>query len=105
MQPDPIMVVTTTRLNYNAGDIIDLNVQGEPHSAVSIVVIDDSDQTKINDSIDLDVNGNFVYEIDSQEIGTGAFTVEIRHGVSRDDTVFTVGLSTCLLYTSDAADE
>ena len=34
------------------------------------------------------------HEIDSAEIGTGAFTVEVRHGVSRDDTVFTVGLST-----------
>ena len=94
VQPDPIMIVTTTKLNYSAGDIIDLNVQGEPHSAVSIVVIDDSDQTKISDSVDLDDNGNFVYEIDSQEIGTGAFTVEVRHGASRDDTVFTVGLST-----------
>ena len=73
---------------------MDLNIQGEPYSSVAIVVIDESDQTKINDSIDLDVNGNFVYEIDSAEIGTGAFTVEVRHGVSRDDTVFTVGLST-----------
>jgi len=94
VQPDPLMVVTTSKLNYNAGDIIDLNVQGEPHSAVSLVVIDESDQTKINDSVDLDDNGNFVYEIDSEEIGTGAFTVEVRHGASRDDTVFTVGLST-----------
>ena len=94
VQPDPIMVVTSTELNYSAGDIVSLNVRGEPHSAVSLVVIDESDQTKINDSVDLDDNGNFVYEIDSQEIGTGAFTVEVRHGASRDDTVFTVGLST-----------
>ena len=88
------MIVNTSKLNYSAGSIVDLNIQGEPHSSVAIVVIDESDQTKINDSIDLDVNGNFVYEINSAEIGTGAFTVEVRHGVSRDDTVFTVGLST-----------
>jgi hypothetical protein len=94
MQPESVMIVNTSKLNYNAGSVVDLNIQGEPHSSVAIVVIDGSDQTKINDSIDLDVNGNFVYEIDSTEIGTGAFTVEVRHGVSRDDTVFTVGLST-----------
>jgi len=94
VQPESIMIVNTSKLNYNAGSIVDLNIQGKPHSSVAIVVIDESDQTKINDSIDLDVNGNFVYEIDANEIGTGAFTVEVRHGVSRDDTVFTVGLST-----------
>ena len=94
VQPESVMIVNTSKLNYSAGSIVDLNIQGEPHSSVAIVVIDESDQTKINDSIDLDVNGNFVYEIDSKEIGTGAFTVEVRHGVSRDDTVFTVGLST-----------
>ena len=94
VQPEPVMIVNTSKLNYDAGSIVDLNIQGEPNSSVAIVVIDESDQTKINDSIDLDVNGNFVYEIDSKEIGTGAFTVEVRHGVSRDDTVFTVGLST-----------
>ena len=94
MQPEPVMVVGTSKLNYDAGDIVDLEIRGEANSSVAIVVIDESDQTKINDSIDLDVNGNFVYEIDSAEIGTGAFTVEVRHGVSRDDTVFTVGLST-----------
>ena len=94
MQPESVMIVNTSELNYEAGSVVDLNIQGEPYSSVAIVVIDESDQTKINDSIDLDVNGNFVYEIDSTEIGTGAFTVEVRHGVSRDDTVFTVGLST-----------
>ena len=94
MQPEPVMVVSTSKLNYDAGTIVDLNVQGEPHSSVAIVIIDESDQTKINDSIDLDDNGNFVYEVNSKDIGTGAFTVEVRHGVSRDSTVFTVGLST-----------
>ena len=94
MQPEPVMIVNTSKLNYNAGSIVDLNIRGEAYSSVAIVVIDESDQTKINDSIELDVNGNFVYEIDSAEIGTGAFTVEVRHGVSRDDTVFTVGMST-----------
>ena len=94
VQPESIMIVNTSKLNYNAGSIVDLNIQGEPYSSVAIVVIDESDQTKINDSIELDINGNFVYEIDSAEIGTGAFTVEVRHGISRDDTVFTVGMST-----------
>jgi len=94
VQPEPVMVVSTSKLNYNAAEIVDLDIRGEPYSSVAIVVIDESDQERVNDSIELDENGNFVYEIDSKEIGTGAFTVEVRHGASRDDTVFTVGLST-----------
>ena len=94
VQPEQVLVVSTSELNYPAGSIIDLSIQGEPHSSVSLVVIDESDETKINDTVLLDDNGNFVYEIESGDIGTGAFTVEARHGTSsRGDTVFTVGLS------------
>ena len=95
VQPQRVLVVSTSELNYGAGSIIDLSVQGEPHSSVSLVVIDESDETKVNDTVILDDNGNFIYEIDAKDIGTGAFTVEARHGTaSRGDTVFTVGLST-----------
>jgi hypothetical protein len=94
VKAEQVLIVSSSKLNYSAGSIVDLNLQGEPHSSIALVVIDESDQTQISDSIDLDDNGNFVYEVDSKEIGTGAFTVEVRHGVSRGSTVFTVGLST-----------
>ena len=95
VQPQQVLVLSTSELNYSAGSIIDLSIQGEPHSSVSLVVIDESDETKVNDTVILDDNGNFIYEIDANDIGTGAFTVEARHGTSsRGDTVFTVGLST-----------
>ena len=83
-----------TQLNYNFGSSVDLKIQGEPHKSVSIVIIDDSFQKKISDNIKLDDNGNYIYEVDSTELGTGAFEVEVRHGNSRGATIFTVGLST-----------
>ena len=92
--PESILIVKPTQLNYSFGSTVDLKIQGEPHKSVSLVIIDDSFQKKISDSIKLDDNGNYIYEIDSDELGTGAFEVEVRHGNSRGETIFTVGLST-----------
>ena len=92
--PESILVVKPTQLNYSFGSSVDLKIQGEPHKSVSLVIIDDSFQKKISDSIKLDDNGNYIYEVDSDELGTGAFEVEVRHGNSRGATIFTVGLST-----------
>ena len=94
VQPQEVLVVSSGQVNYSAGDDIDLIIRGQPHKTVSVVVIDESDKQKISDSIELDDNGNYTYYIESDEIGTGAFTVEVRHGVSRGSTVFTIGLST-----------
>ena len=94
VQPQEVLVVSSGQVNYSAGSDIDLIIRGQPHKTVSVVVIDESDKQKISDSIELDDNGNYTYYVESDEIGTGAFTVEVRHGVSRGSTVFTVGLST-----------
>ena len=92
-QPEQLLIVNSSKLNYSVGNSVDLRIQGEPFSSVSIVIIDDSDKTKINDTIDLDENGNHVYFVNTEGLGTGTFTVEIRHGNARGLTVFTVGLS------------
>ena len=93
-QPEKILIVKSGELNYNVGSDVDLRIQGEPFSSVSIVIIDEGDKTKINETVDLDENGNHVYYADTSDIGTGTFTVEIRHGNARGLTIFTVGLST-----------
>jgi hypothetical protein len=93
-QPHQILLVSTSKLNYNVGTTVDLMIHGEPRSSVSIVVVDESAKTKISDTIQIDENGNYVYSIETSDIGTGAFTVELRHGNSRGTGMFTVGLAT-----------
>ena len=92
--PQKVLIVNSIQLNYNSGSPVELNIQGQSNASVSLVVIDESDKTRISDTIDLDDNGNHVYYIDSTELGTGAFVVEVRYGNSRGDTQFTIGLST-----------
>ena len=92
--PVQILLVDTSQLNYSVGEDVDLTLNGKPNSSVSIVVLDESAKTKISDTVVLDENGNYVFYIKTSDIGTGSFAVEVRHGNSRGDTVFTVGLST-----------
>ena len=93
--PEPVIIVNTSKLNYDVGETVELRIQGKPFASVSIVVVDDSENTQVNDSIDLDENGTFVYSLDPTSMSTGAFTAEVRHGTgSRGSTIFTVGLST-----------
>ena len=93
-KPQEVLLVTSSALNYSVGETVDLLLRGEPHANVSLVIIDESDKTKANDSIELDENGNYIYYVETDDIGTGAFTVELRYGNTRGTTVFTVGLST-----------
>ena len=93
-KPEELLLVRSTNLNYLMGESVDLNIQGTPHKPVSIVIIDDSFQKRLSESIQLDDNGNYTYYVDSTELGSGAFAVEIRHGNARGETIFTIGLST-----------
>ena len=93
-QPEQVLLVNSNKLNYGVGSSIELKIIGQPHASVSLFIIDESDKTKINQTIELDDNGNYVFSVESGDLGTGAFTVEIRHGNSRGTTMFTIGLAT-----------
>ena len=56
-QPEKILIVKSGELNYNVGSDVDLRIQGEPFSSVSMVIIDEGDKTKINETVDFDENG------------------------------------------------
>ena len=92
--PKEILIVNTGVLNYASGNKVDLRLNANPNSVLSLVVVDSSDREKISDTVNLGPDGFEIYYIDTAELGTGSFTVEIRHGNSVSSTIFTVGLST-----------
>jgi len=92
--PKEILIVDTGALNYASGDKVDLRLNANPNSVLSLVVVDSSDREKISDTVNLGPDGFEIYYINTAELGTGSFTVEIRHGNSVSSAIFTVGLST-----------
>ena len=92
-EPVEVIVVDSTKLNYNTNEKIKIQIQGEPNATVAIIILDDSSKEKISDTVNLGADGFHTYEIESNELSVGTYVVEVRHGKARGDTVFSIGLT------------
>ena len=92
-EPVEVIVVDSTKLNYNTTENIKIQIQGEPNATVAIIILDDSSKEKISDTVNLGADGFHTYEIESNELSVGTYVVEVRHGKARGDTVFSIGLT------------
>jgi len=94
VEPQYVLSVRTSELNYITGTPIDFSIQGQPGIGVTIVVLDSLTKEKISDSVQLDDNGYGTFVVEDNVLGNGVFTAEVRHGTTRGLVTFTVGLST-----------
>ena len=94
VEPQYVLSVKTSELNYITGTPIDLSIQGQPGIGVTIVVLDSLTKEKISESVQLDDNGYGTFVVEDNVLGNGVFTAEVRHGTTRGLVTFTVGLST-----------
>ena len=92
-EPVEVIVVDSTKLNYNTTENIKIQIQGQPNATVAIIILDDSSKEKISDTVNLGADGFHTYEIESNELSVGTYVVEVRHGKARGDTVFSIGLT------------
>ncbi len=93
-EPMEILVVRPMELNFSSGEIIKVSIQGPTNAQVSIIVIDSADREKLSDTINLGPSGKIIYEINSDDLPTGAYTIDVRRGESVGKGVFTLGLTT-----------
>ena len=92
-EPVEVIVVDSTKLNYNTNEKIKIQIQGQPNATVAIIILDDSSKEKISDTVNLGADGFHTYEIESNELSVGTYVIEVRHGKARGDTVFSIGLT------------
>ena len=91
--PLEVIVVNTSKLNYNPNENVIVTIQGMPNSAVSIIIIDEASKERLSDSVELGPDGFLIYEFSAGDLSSGAFSIELRQGKARGDTVFTIGLT------------
>ena len=91
--PLEVIVVNTSKLNYNPNENVIVTIQGMPNSAVSIIIIDEVSKERLSDSVELGPDGFLIYEFSAGDLSSGAFSIELRQGKARGDTVFTIGLT------------
>jgi len=93
-EPEPILIVRPTKLNFSANEEINIEIQGPSNSQVAIILIDSADREKFSDTLNLGPDGKEVYKIQPGELPTGSYTLNAKRGESSGSEVFTIGLST-----------
>ena len=93
-EPEPILIVRPIKLNFSSGEIIDIEIQGPANSQIAVILIDSADREKLSDTLNLGPDGKESYKIESDELPTGAFTLNAKRGESSGSAVFTIGLTT-----------
>ncbi len=93
-EPEEIIVLRTSKLNFSVGENVEILMQGPTNSQVSIIVIDSADREKISDTVNLGPDGKEVYVISTEDLPTGSFTFNVKRGESSSSEIFTIGLST-----------
>jgi len=93
-EPEPMLILRATKLNYIAGENAIVTIQGPPNAQVSLILIDSADREKFSDTINLGPDGKEAYKISTTELPTGAFTLSAKRGESSGSALFTVGLTT-----------
>ena len=93
-EPEPILIVRPVKLNFTNGEEVNVEIQGPSNAQVAIILIDSADREKFSDTVNLGPDGKEMYKINSNDLPTGAFTLNAKRGESSGSAVFTIGLTT-----------
>jgi len=92
--PEEKLVAKPDKLNYSAGETMNLEIQGPPSGTVSLLIVDPSDKTKFSDTIILGPEGQKKYQLDLKGYSSGVYTAVVTRGNSQISEIFSVGLQT-----------
>ena len=93
-EPEAILILDPIKLNFNVSENVDILIQGVSNGQVSLILIDSANREIFSDSINLGPDGIELYEISSDKLSSGAYTLSAQRGESTDEARFTVGFTT-----------
>jgi hypothetical protein len=93
-EPEAILILDPIKLNFNVSENVDILIQGVSNGQVSLILIDSANREIFSDSINLGPDGIELYEISSDKLSSGAYTLSAQRGESMDEARFTVGFTT-----------
>ena len=89
--PKPRLAVRASSVNYRAGDLAVLAVDGPPGATVTLSVLLDRSEKFASAGV-LDALGRFEYPLDLFGYSSGVYTVVASHATSQASALFSVGL-------------
>jgi uncharacterized protein YfaS (alpha-2-macroglobulin family) len=92
--PEEKLVAKPDKLNYSAGETMNLEIQGPPSSTISLLIVDPADKNKFSDTIIIGPEGQKNYQLDLKGYTSGVYTAVLTRGNSQVSEIFSVGLQT-----------
>jgi len=92
--PVPQLVAKMDKLNYKAGDVANIALDGPASSTITLLIINPSDQEKITDTTVLGPDGKGSYQLDLTGYASGVYTTVAKRASSVTEHQFSVGLLT-----------
>jgi len=92
--PQVQLIVKMDKLNYAAGEIAKVEIQGPTSSTITLLVLDPSDQPKFSEPFILGLDGQKTFDLDLTGYSSGVYTIVLKRGNAQADDVFSVGLQT-----------
>ena len=93
-EPQPIIILKPTKLNYTVDEDIEITIKGSSNARISIILIDSANREILSESINLGENGVEIYKIESGELSSGAYIINAQRGESSSESRFSVGFTT-----------
>ena len=93
-EPEAILVLKPTKLNYQVTEDVEILIQGVPKAQVSLILIDSANREIFSESINLGANGRTIYTINSEKISSGSYILSAQRGETTSESRFTVGFTT-----------
>ena len=93
-EPEAILILAPIKLNFSVNEDVGILIQGVSNGQVSLILIDSANREIFSDSINLGPDGKELYEISSDKLSSGSYTLSAQRGESVDEVRFSVGFTT-----------
>ena len=90
--PKTKITIKTDKMNYDINSTALIDLYGPKSASISLIIIDQYDETKFSDNVTLESDGRSTYRLDLTEYTPGIYTVVAVRGNSQMSETFSVGL-------------
>ena len=92
--PRDKIIVRPEQLNFPGNSNATFTIQGPAGINIPLLIIDDSDNEKLSDTILIGPDGKAIYETSLVGWSSGVYSIDLRHANARASEVFAIGMST-----------
>ena len=92
--PTSKIIVRPSQLNFPGNSNATFNIKGPVGMNIPLIIIDDSDNEKLSDTVLIGPDGKAVYETSLSGWSTGVYSIDLRQGNARASEYFAIGMTT-----------